>query len=100
EEGLRDVLAGVATPRAVEYRIRHRDGTWRIFQSMGKSMDGLNGGKKLVVNSRDVTESRQMEEKFLRAQRMEAIGTLASGVAHDLNNILTPMLMVAGLLKE
>ncbi len=100
EEGMRDVLAGVDTPRAVEYRIRHRDGTWRIFQSMGKSMDGLNGGKKIVVNSRDVTESLQLEEKFLRAQRMEAIGTLASGVAHDLNNILTPMLMVAGLLKE
>ena len=100
EEGMRDVLAAVDAPRAVEYRIRHRDGTWRVFQSMGKSMNGLNGGKKLVVNSRDATESRQMEEKFLRAQRMEAIGTLASGVAHDLNNILTPMLMVAGLLKE
>jgi PAS domain S-box-containing protein len=100
EEGMRDVLAGLETPRAVEYRIRHRDGSWRIFQSMGKRMDGLTGGKKIVVNSRDVTESRQMEEKFLRAQRMEAIGTLASGVAHDLNNILTPMLMVAGLLKE
>jgi len=99
EEGMRDVLAGVEAPRAVEYRIHHHDETWRVFQSMGKSMDGTNG-KKIVVNSRDVTESRQMEEKFLRAQRMEAIGTLASGVAHDLNNILTPMLMVAGLLKE
>lgn len=99
EEGMRDVLAGVEAPRAVEYRIHHHDETWRVFQSMGKRMDGTNG-KKIVVNSRDVTESRQMEEKFLRAQRMEAIGTLASGVAHDLNNILTPMLMVAGLLKE
>ena len=58
------------------------------------------GNVNVVINSRDITEGRLLEEKFLRAQRMEAIGTLASGVAHDLNNILTPMLMVAGLLKE
>ena len=87
-------------PQVTEYRIRHRDETWRIFQSVGKGMLDAGGGKRVVLNSRDVTESRQMEERFLRAQRMEAIGTLASGVAHDLNNILTPMLMVAGLLKE
>jgi two-component system cell cycle sensor histidine kinase/response regulator CckA len=87
-------------PEVAEYRIRHHDQTWRIFQSVGKSMDNSQGGRNVVLNSRDVTESRQMEERFLRAQRMEAIGTLASGVAHDLNNILTPMLMVAGLLKE
>ena len=87
-------------PEVTEYRIRHRDASWRIFQSVGQSMVDSNGGRNVVLNSRDVTESRQMEERFLRAQRMEAIGTLASGVAHDLNNILTPMLMVAGLLKE
>jgi signal transduction histidine kinase len=47
----------------------------------------------------DITEQKKLEEQFLHAQRMEAIGTLAAGVAHDLNNILGPMLMVAGLLK-
>lgn len=87
-------------PQVTEYRIRHCDESWRIFQSVGKGMTDASGGGRVVLNSRDVTESRQMEERFLRAQRMEAIGTLASGVAHDLNNILTPMLMVAGLLKE
>ncbi|HEX3728593.1 MAG TPA: response regulator, partial [Opitutaceae bacterium] len=45
-------------------------------------------------------ERRKLEERFLHAQRMEAIGTLAAGVAHDLNNILTPMLMSAGILRE
>ncbi|HVW22160.1 MAG TPA: response regulator [Opitutaceae bacterium] len=49
---------------------------------------------------RQAMERRTLEERFLHAQRMEAIGTLAAGVAHDLNNILTPMLMAAGILRE
>jgi two-component system, cell cycle sensor histidine kinase and response regulator CckA len=54
----------------------------------------------LVATAVDITERKKLEQQFLRAQRMEAIGTLASGVAHDLNNILAPMLMGAGLLKK
>ncbi|MEM9004557.1 MAG: response regulator [Cyanobacteria bacterium P01_F01_bin.86] len=46
----------------------------------------------------DITENKQLEAKFLRAQRLESLGTLASGIAHDLNNILTPILGVAQLL--
>jgi len=51
----------------------------------------------LVVNS-DITEKKQLEKQFYRAQRLESIGTLASGIAHDLNNILTPILTVSHLL--
>jgi two-component system, cell cycle sensor histidine kinase and response regulator CckA len=46
----------------------------------------------------DITEKKQLEAQFLRAQRMESLGTLASGIAHDLNNVLTPILSVAQLL--
>ena len=46
------------------------------------------------------TERKQLEEQFLRAQRMESIGTLAGGIAHDFNNLLTPIVMSAGLLKQ
>jgi two-component system, cell cycle sensor histidine kinase and response regulator CckA len=46
----------------------------------------------------DITEKKQLEAQFLRAQRLESLGTLASGIAHDLNNILTPILAVAQLL--
>jgi two-component system, cell cycle sensor histidine kinase and response regulator CckA len=49
---------------------------------------------------RDITESRRIESQFLRTQRLEAIGTLSSGIAHDLNNILAPMLMAAGMLRS
>jgi two-component system cell cycle sensor histidine kinase/response regulator CckA len=51
----------------------------------------------LIVNS-DITEKKQLEAQFLRAQRLESLGTLASGIAHDLNNILTPILAIAKLL--
>jgi two-component system, cell cycle sensor histidine kinase and response regulator CckA len=46
----------------------------------------------------DITEKKQLEAQFLRAQRLESLGTLASGIAHDLNNVLTPILAVAQLL--
>jgi nitrogen-specific signal transduction histidine kinase len=47
----------------------------------------------------DLTERKKLEQQFLRAQRMESIGTLAGGVAHDINNILTPILLSIDLLK-
>ena len=52
----------------------------------------------LVLNT-DITEKKRLENQFLRAQRMESIGTLAGGVAHDLNNILSPIMMSAPLLR-
>ncbi|NRB05955.1 MAG: response regulator [Richelia sp.] len=51
----------------------------------------------LTVNT-DITEKKQLESQFFRTQRLESIGTLASGIAHDLNNILTPILAVSQLL--
>jgi PAS domain S-box-containing protein len=51
----------------------------------------------LVVNT-DITEQKQLERQFLRTQRLESLGTLAGGIAHDLNNILAPILGFAKLL--
>lgn len=52
----------------------------------------------LIVNT-EITQKKQLEAQFLRAQRLESIGTLASGIAHDLNNVLAPILMTAQLLE-
>jgi len=52
----------------------------------------------LIVNT-DVTEQKKLEAQFLRAQRMESIGTLAGGIAHDLNNVLSPVLMATHVLR-
>lgn len=53
----------------------------------------------LVVNT-DITQKKQLEQQFYRAQRLESVGTLASGIAHDLNNVFAPILMIAQLLPS
>jgi PAS domain S-box-containing protein len=53
----------------------------------------------LSINT-DITERKKLEAQFLRSQRMESIGTLAGGIAHDLNNVLAPILLSLGMLKR
>ena len=54
----------------------------------------------LSVIAKDITEKKKLEAQLLRAQRMESIGTLAGGIAHDLNNVLTPMMLSVEMLKQ
>jgi two-component system, cell cycle sensor histidine kinase and response regulator CckA len=69
------------------------------FQSRCVPEFALDGSVESVLGiTRDITELKQLESQLLRAQRLESIGTLASGIAHDLNNILTPILATAQLL--
>jgi PAS domain S-box-containing protein len=87
-------------------------GSW-----MGELNKVTKAGKKIIVASRwtlvrdeagnpqsiltvdtDITEKKQLENQFLRTQRLDSLGTLASGIAHDLNNMLTPILAIAQLL--
>ena len=56
--------------------------------------------KSRLIISTDITERKNLEIQSLRSQRMEGIGALASGIAHDLNNVLTPLLVSVQVLKE
>lgn len=58
-----------------------------------------DGHPVLLADCRDITERKLLEEKFLRAQRLESIGMLAAGIAHDLNNVLAPILVAVPILR-
>jgi len=77
-----------------------RDGAEIIVESRWKLVRDDQGSPSsiLIINS-DVTERKRLEAQFLRAQRMESIGTLAGGIAHDLNNVLSPILMAIDMLQ-
>ncbi|MGB3755269.1 MAG: PAS domain S-box protein, partial [Rivularia sp. (in: cyanobacteria)] len=60
--------------------------------------DEAGNPKSILTVDTDITEKKQLESQFLRAQRLESLGTLASGIAHDLNNMLTPVLAISQLL--
>jgi two-component system cell cycle sensor histidine kinase/response regulator CckA len=64
-----------------------------VYDSEGKP-------KSILVINTDITDKKMFEAHLLRAQRVESIGTLAGGIAHDLNNMLTPMMMSLQMLKE
>ncbi len=78
-----------------ENRYRHRDGSyrWLSWKAQTYSQEQL-----IYAVAVDVTAKKQLEQQFLRAQRLESLGSLASGIAHDLNNVLTPIVGAAQLL--
>ena len=84
-----------------EMRQKTRDGREWVVQSRWTLMRERDGKPKaiLVVNT-DITEKKKLESQLLRSQRMESIGTLASGLAHDLNNVLAPIMMALEFLRD
>lgn len=83
-----------------EVRQTRRDGSEIIVESRWTLVRDEQGlPKSILVINTDITERKRMESQFLRAQRMESIGTLAGGIAHDLNNILSPILMAIDMLQ-
>jgi PAS domain S-box-containing protein len=91
-----------------------RDGFWN-----GEMRMNSRNNRKLIIDVRitlvrdevgqprarlnflaDITERKLLEEEFIHAQRLESIGMLAAGIAHDLNNVLAPMMFAEPLLRE
>lgn len=106
----------VGEPEKVHHAVmrhRHRDGGWRVLESIGRNLLGDPSVSGIVVNSRDITERENAERALLKAnarltqalahledsqaqaiqqERLRALGEMASGVAHDFNNALASVL--------
>ncbi len=92
--------AGGDVPKEHEFHMLQRDGNTRILVNMNVGFITFRGRVANMGTVKDITETKKLELQFLRSQRMESVGTLASGIAHDINNVLTPIMLSQELLRE
>ena len=71
-----------------------------VYSRMTLVRDARNLPRSAFVINTDVTEKKELEAQLLRGQRMESLGALASGIAHDLNNVLVPVVLGIQLLRS
>jgi PAS domain S-box-containing protein len=81
-------------------QVRHKDGSWRSVESTAFTFKTASGEKRLLAIARDTTERKTMEDQLRRSERLASIGTLAAGIAHEINNPLGGTLLAAQFALE
>ena len=105
---LQDCLTGTARSFAVEYRLRRLDGSYCWVADRGAVIRDENGrpyraaGSLTDISARKLAEQhrRVLEDQLQQTQKIEALGTLAGGIAHDINNTLIPIIGTVDMLLQ
>jgi PAS domain S-box-containing protein len=103
KEKLRVILEKLGkgdNPELFEFQVICKDGSRRFLEASASDPIAEPDLSGILITARDLTKRKDLERQLLRAQRLETIGSLAGGVAHDLNNILTPVLLSLEILKK
>jgi len=96
---LADRIAGADAP--LELSLQRSDGASRCLEWRGRAVVDATGARVgVAITFRDLTATRALEDKLQHAQKMEALGQFAGGIAHDLNNLLTPVQGYIDLLEQ
>jgi PAS domain S-box-containing protein len=103
QETIRDIFQRLLNNESVagrEAQMRRKDGS--ICHVSINANAFIKDGKFIHARcfTRDISDQKLLEQQFLRVQRLESLGTLATGIAHDLNNVLTPIVGIAQLLPN
>jgi len=104
EQSVRDTLAEVSkipgkTLPHLKLRMQTKSGSWKILEGVGKNLlqDEIVSG--ILLTTRDIAEREELERQLQRAQRMEALGLIAGGIAHDFRNLMAVILGAAQMLQ-
>jgi PAS domain S-box-containing protein len=98
---LQALLDGIHSMYSAEKQYRRKDGDALWVSLVTTLLRAADGEPRYFISVIvDITERKLLEEQFLRIQRLESVGTLASGIAHDLSNLFAPILMSVPLLRE
>ncbi len=100
-EATRRLAAGEVTALTMQHRLRKKDGGFLEVETVSSSVPGGRGGAPRIVRiTRDLTERKMMESRLFESQKLETIGMLAGGIAHEFNNLLVGITGTAEMLSH